>query len=347
MRNPNSYGSVYKLPGNRRKPWTARITVAHVGPHYSYKYLGYYKTQAEALMALAEYNRNPYDTSNITLGEAFRRYIEDQSGRVTDNTVKWYEQSYRNMAPIHNRPIAQLKLDALQLFFDTLGKPYPTISQTKRAMVAVFNYAMRYEWVQKNYAQMVDIEKLKSGYTKRKKAVFTGEEIRSLWNIASDNGLAEMLIILLYTGLRVSEMVDLKSEDVDIDKKCFYIRKSKTAAGVRTVPIADCIMPIFQKNVSKPYIANPSDQRVSVAHLQGYALPRLMETLGMNHTFHETRHTFISMMAEAGVDERITKSIVGHAGGSITENVYTHISVQPMLDAVNMLPVYQQQTKSL
>ena len=292
-------------------------------------------------MALAEYNRNPYDTSEITFGEVFSRFLEDQKPKVTDNTVKWYEQSFRNTTPIHGQKMAKLKLDTMQLFIDTCGKPYPTLSQIKRAMVAVCNYAVRYEWVQKNYAQMIDIEKHKTGYTKREKRVFTADEIKALWNIADEDGLAEMLIILLYTGLRVNEMKDLKSEDVDLEKKCFYVRKSKTKAGVRTVPIADCIMPIFQKNIGREYIANPTRERTTTTHLQAWLLPRLMEKLGMDHTFHETRHTFISMLAEAGVDERITKSIVGHAGGSLTETVYTHISIQPMLDAVNMLPVYK------
>lgn len=338
---------MYKLPGNRRRPWCVRITVAHIENHWKYKYLGYYKTQAEALMALAEYNRNPYDTSNITFGEVFTRFLEEQRLLVSKNTIEWYDKSYRYTQPLHKRPIAKLKLDTLQLFIDTMDKGYPTLNQTKKAMQSVYKYAMRYEWVQKNYAELIDVSKFRDNYEKRKKTVFSPDEIRSLWNIKDDNRMAEMVVFMLYTGLRISEAVRLKTEDVDLDKKCFYVRKSKTAAGIRTVPIADCILPIVERNMDLEYVLNPRPTHVTESTLQLTWLPELMKSLGMDHTFHETRHTFISMMAEAGVDERITKSIVGHAGGSITENVYTHISVQPMLDAVNMLPVYQQQTKCL
>lgn len=57
MRNPNGYGSVYKLSGNRRKPWTARITLGFKpeNGHPIYKFIGYYTTQEEAERALAEY----------------------------------------------------------------------------------------------------------------------------------------------------------------------------------------------------------------------------------------------------------------------------------------------------
>lgn len=337
IRFPNGYGSVYKLPGNRRKPWTARITTAHFEGHYKYKYLGYYKTQQEALMALAEYNRNPYDTSNITLGEVFKRFMDAQKPKVSANTYRGYETVFNNTKALHSKPIAQLKLETLQLFVDTCGKSYPSLRQMRLALVTVFEYALRYQYVLTNYAKLIDIDKLRNGYQTRERAVFTPDEIRTLWKLKGTNEVAEILVFMIYTGLRVGEMLALKMEDVDLNKKCFYVRKSKTAAGVRTVPIADCIMPILQSKAECEYFCQ---RRVTVEHLERKVLPKLMKELNMTHTFHETRHTFISMMAEIGIDERITKSIVGHAGGSITETVYTHISIQPMLDAVNKLPVY-------
>ena len=101
---------------------------------------------------------------------------------------------------------------------------------------------------------------------------------------------------------------------------------------------ADCLMPIVQRKAGSEYFfAN----RVGQGHLSSKTLPRLMKELNMTHTFHETRHTCITMLTEADVDERIIRTIVGHAGESLTEKVYTHISIQPLLDAVNKLPVYK------
>ena len=63
MRLPNGYGSVYKLSGkNRRKPYIARRTIGwDDNGKQLYATIGYYRTKAEALQALAAFNDNPYD----------------------------------------------------------------------------------------------------------------------------------------------------------------------------------------------------------------------------------------------------------------------------------------------
>jgi len=67
MKLPNGYGSVYKLSGKRRNPWVARKTTGwtlNVETKKSfpvYQFVGYYPTQKEALQALADYNKDPYD----------------------------------------------------------------------------------------------------------------------------------------------------------------------------------------------------------------------------------------------------------------------------------------------
>ena len=84
MRNPNGYGSFYKLSGNRRRPWAVRITTGwerdknnpdSLGKQ-KYKILGYYKTRPEAVLALAEYNNEPYDldSNKITFEELFEKW---------------------------------------------------------------------------------------------------------------------------------------------------------------------------------------------------------------------------------------------------------------------------------
>ena len=295
-------------------------------------------------MALAEYNKDPYslDTHDMTFGEAAQKYMEDQRPKVKDGTYNNYKVAFNQTKALHDRPMVQLKLDTLQLFVDTCGKSYIALSNIKRFFVSVFNWAIKYEVVQKNYGTLIDVEKHKASYTKRKKAVFSPDEIRTLWNMADTDKTAEMLVLMLYTGVRISEAINLETKDVDLEKKCFYVRKSKTAAGVRTVPIADCIMPILQRNMGSQYVINLQGRdRPDCQNIEQHIYPLFRKRTGLDHTLHETRHTFISMLADAGVDERITKSIVGHQGGSITESVYTHISLQPMLDAVNMLPVYK------
>ena len=91
MRLPNGYGSVYKLSGNRRKPWAARKTVGFNDKGQPiYIYVGYYKTRGEALQGLAEYNgynlfANP---STVTLRALYERNEGETFGVVLCNIYR-------------------------------------------------------------------------------------------------------------------------------------------------------------------------------------------------------------------------------------------------------------------
>ena len=64
----------------------------------------------------------------------------------------------------------------------------------------------------------------------------------------------------------------------------------------------------------------------------------LMKNLNIDRTPHCTRHTTISMLAEAGVNQTIIKRIVGHSGAmNLTEKVYMHFNMQELVDAINKL----------
>lgn len=66
MRNPNGYGSVVKLSGNRRKPFVVRKTVGWNDKGYPvYQTIGYYPTREAGMIALAEYNKAPWDIDAV------------------------------------------------------------------------------------------------------------------------------------------------------------------------------------------------------------------------------------------------------------------------------------------
>ena len=95
---------------------------------------------------------------------------------------------------------------------------------------------------------------------------------------------------------------------------------SKTAAGVRVVPICEKIRSLT------PISSVPPSTTFN----------RYFKDLLPDHAPHDTRHTFISMMTDKGVDVRIIKAIVGHKMPDVTA-IYTHISLDAMLEAVNKI----------
>jgi integrase len=62
-----------------------------------------------------------------------------------------------------------------------------------------------------------------------------------------------------------------------------------------------------------------------------------MEEMNIEHRPHDARHTTVSLLTEAGVDERIIKKIVGHKGQGVTETVYTHLELPIKLEAINKI----------
>lgn len=72
------------------------------------------------------------------------------------------------------------------------------------------------------------------------------------------------------------------------------------------------------------------------AYYDYYWKPILSE-LNISHRIHDTRHTFVSLMASNNIDERIIKRIVGHKGFGVTQTVYTHFTIKDLIDAVNKI----------
>lgn len=147
--------------------------------------------------------------------------------------------------------------------------------------------------------------------------------------------------MLLYTGCRISELLDLKKEHVNLKEHYFNIVHAKTAAGIRIVPIADKVLPFFEYwyslNDCEYLLSTPESKHFTYRnYFDSYWSP-LVEVLNIDHTPHCTRHTCISMLTVAGVDDKVIKKIVGHKGQSVTEVVYTHFEIEELLDAINRI----------
>ena len=330
MRKPNGYGSVIKLSGSRRRPYALRITQGWTpeGKQIT-KYLGYYSTRKDAEIALADFNKNPYMIADdITFEELFERYSNAKFDLLSVSTQKAYTTAYKSFSTIYTTPITKLNLGALQRLFDLSPKNKPSLQTEKALLGVMFDYAITNEWLppeRKAIISHIDLS-LKANPNKVKRITFTQEEIQSLWNMDTD--VSRTIIIMLYTGVRISELLELKEEDVHWGEQYFEITKAKTKAGIRQVPIANKILPYF-----KEYHFG----EINYSAFLKKRWSKCMDSLGVRHTPHDTRHTFISMLTAKEVDARIIKAIVGHTGSGVTEAVYTHIPIKRMLDAVNLL----------
>ena len=126
--------------------------------------------------------------------------------------------------------------------------------------------------------------------------------------------------MLVYSGMRTKELKELDPEWIDIDNGCIDIQKAKNKSSLRQIPIHAHVLPLF------------SEYKEFGCNLFGYTHDGLNKALKLfcGHTAHDSRHTFATRMRECGCDPLILQLLLGHTPSTITERVYTHITLEEL-----------------
>mgnify|MGYP002520089225 CR=1 FL=1 len=230
---------------------------------------------------------------------------------------------------IHDENIAKMELGKLK--------------KIKVLFNQLYDYALKNDICNKDYSDYVDITQYKDrNPNKYDRNKFEKNEIDMIWEQKEDK-YYQIVLMLLYSGVRVSELLDLKKENVHLEEQYFDVICSKTENGLRKVPIADKLLPYYKSWYEScpecEYLLHTEDGNHFLYrnYYDSYFKP-LMEQLNINRTPHCCRHTCISMLAEAGVNQTIIKKIVGHSGAmTLTEKVYTHFDIKELVDAINRI----------
>ena len=350
MKLPNGFGSVYKLSGNRRNPYRAIVTERWLIDKDTGKWkqkrktIGYYRTKNEAMIALADYNKSPYDVdaSKVTFQEVYERWSAEHFPTVSESNAKGYRAAYLLCDSIANKRMADVKLDDLQYIADNSGKNTPTLRKYKVLIGLMFKYAVIHDIItpDMNKAQYIDIKKAGNPNAYNREP-FSKKEIETVWKWKDTNVYFNVILMLIYSGCRISELLDLKKENVNIEERWFDVIASKTESGIRKVPISDKILPFFEYwynlNDCEYLLSTPDGKHFVYRNYYDSYWKPLIEQMGMNHRPHDTRHTCISLLAEAGVDDRLVKKIVGHKGQGVTQQVYTHFEIDALLNAIDKI----------
>lgn len=332
MKLPNGFGSIVFLGKKRRRPWAARLTIGwDENKKQVYKYLSYHEKRTDALAALTEYHKNPYnlDRVSVTFADVFKAWSDRKFSDLSPSTASNYKSIYKKCEKLYNIPFRDLKTAHLQEIADDIKSP-SRAAVLKVLLGHLYGYALKNDIVEKDYSQYLEIPT----YTKQKqKTTFSTDEIATLWK-HKDDITAKMLLVLLYTGMRISELLEMKTENVNI-KEGYMIGGVKTEAGKnRIIPIHEKIMPIVraQYSESKKYLfAAKLGGKIDYSDFRSLRFVPLMDQLKMDHTLHETRHTFISQADRCGFAPTILKKIVGHANGDVTLH-YTHKGTAELLE---------------
>ncbi len=341
MKLPNGYGSVYKLSGNRRKPWIARKTIGwDDNGKQQYYTIGYFETRAKAMDALAEYNKNPIgERGDITLKEIYEEWSKSKYSKLSIKTVQTYETAWNHLSILENEKFKNIKTSHIQEIIDGMddkGLSHSSCHKVKVLAGLLYKHTLADDIVDKNYAELVELPEKDT----KKKEIFSDLEIKAIEELAKKDIWANTILILIYTGMRIGELLKLTKFNIDIDNM-IIVGGIKTEAGKnRIIPVHHKIQPYIKYwyNTDSEYLINRKGKKVSINYYRtDLYYPALKKAGTRKLTPHSCRHTFASLMARAKVDTKSIQEIIGHADYSTTANIYTHLDIESLRKAIEKI----------
>lgn len=327
----NGEGSIIKLGGNRKRPYAIRITAGWTeeGKQIT-KYLSYHATQKEAKIALRKYLVNPYDinTKDITLNDVLEKWLEECT--LTRETLINYTSAYNQVPMLHEKKIRDIKITDLKTAMVEL-KP-ATQAALKNILQHLYGYAIENEIFERNLAIYLKPETP----AKKPRKPFSIDQIKKIKEFKHPQN--DITLVLLYTGMRISELLEMKRENVNISERYFYGGKKTQTGKTRLTPIHDAIYPIIEKyyNQNNEYLITKNNKRILYRTFMATYWAALREYLQTDQTPHCTRHTFVTHARKCGLNRDLVKKIVGHSNKDVTA-VYDHSDVLELSNEINKL----------
>lgn len=357
MRAANGMGTVSKLSGKRRKPWLLRDNKRFNEETGKFERLalGVFETKKEAETYRIAYFTNNLDMlkktdikihkkkeKTITFEQVYKLWLKDKD--VNKGTLSNYETQFKRSKKLHKMEMKEINGILLQDIFYSLDLTNSTLRVLKSFWSMIFDFAILNDMCSKNYAKYLKTKTVEKGNkTSDRERVITQEELQVLWdnlnnNEANKHRIIDMVLILCYTGLRISELLRVKRKDVYLNKYYFEVEKSKSKAGVRKVPIADKILDLFRARYF-------SKDKFLWQRLDGFEYDYdsfdnhfriLFRDLGLSyHSLHDTRHTFASLLSDNATDKDAIIKIIGHSNYKTTSDVYIHKEIKRLKKVVD------------
>lgn len=305
-----------------------------------------------------------YAGGEITVAELVDRYFNLRRG-LKQNSMRAYGTAIKRIHAdaFGKRRIKTVKLSDAKGWFVALhdaGMKQNTIGVIQSVIRPAFEMAVDDDMIRKNPFKF-ELSDVVPNDAFIRTALTKAQQDRYLQFIQDEgNGnYYDDIVILLGTGLRVSELYGLTKADVDFERRCIHVRKQlcrtadkpyfvappKTKSGFRSVPMTDSVYIALKrviKNRGRPkveiivdghsgFLFLDKDQKPKVAmHLENY-MRRMQRKYIKLHgqtlptvTPHVLRHTFCTNAQQASLDVKSLQYVMGHSTASVTLDVYTH-----------------------
>lgn len=333
----------------------------------------------------AEIEKGVYCDDKLTVIELVEKYISQRQDvryntkvgyKFVLNLIKKEEFCYRKIGTIR---VVEAKEWIKKLYAD--GRGCSTITSVRGVLKLAFQMAVDEDLLLKNpFAFRLDV----IPNTSQKREALTKEvEQKYLEFVQADSYYEKYydeIIILLGTGMRISEFVGLTINDIDFKNKKihinkqltrtrkgieYYIEEPKTEAGERYIPMTKVVKQAFENLIKKR--KNPKTEMIingysrflmidqrgkpKVAMHIEHVMKRIVDKYNESHedklpaiTPHVLRHTFCTRMANSGMNPKTLQYIMGHSDISVTLGVYTHADMDKVSE--EMYSIEQKQAQA-
>ena len=307
-----------------------------------------------------------YAGGEITVAELVDRYINLRRG-LKENSMRAYGSAINRIHtdPFGSRMIRSVRLSDGKGWFVSLhdkGLKQNTIGILQSVLRPAFEMAVDDDMIRKNpfKFKLSDVipndAYVRSALTKAQQERY----LQFIRDHGKDNYYDD-IVILLGTGLRVSELYGLTRADIDFDRRCIHVRRQlcrtaekpyfvtppKTKSGIRNIPMTDAVYMALMRVVkarTPPKVELLVDGHSGFLFLDKSGMPKVAMHLenymrGLQARFekaygkpvpritpHVLRHTFCTNVQQAGLDVKSLQYLMGHSNASVTLDVYTHSS---------------------
>lgn len=293
-------------------------------------------------------------TEKHTFDDIFQMYIVNDP--FTKETTKYVRNTVYNKHlkdTMGKCDISKIDYEYIQNTLNGLAKTNTkqTIEGIYKIINGVFTFAYNNNYIsRKPYVKL----KLNGIRTQSKKKTITLEEFNMFIerykrpvknNVLESDNYIVALYIGLYTGIRISECIALKREDIDLANNVMSINKQiqtiggvtkittlKSEASYRELPISNELHDILEKHFEKypesEYVIFGKDMNYVKSQKIRKSLNRTSEKLGIPFHYHMLRHMFITQLYNKGVDIKVAQSLAGHSSYQTTADIYTELDQQ-------------------
>ena len=290
-----------------------------------------FATKAEAIAYLPNLKQDlPQQDMNVKFKDLYKKWLEGHTEKVTQSTINCYKSAYKYFSSLYYVEIAKIRTEHMQKCIDECPHGTRTKENMKALGTSLWRYAMQLDIVDRNYAEYLYIKKEEQA----EKIAFSKEHLDTMWANVDKVPNIKYVLLLCYTGMRLSEMLGAMTENY-YPEDGYFITGIKTDAGKkRVITISPKIRPFFDdfgkgKHLFTELSAKKFRGDLYYPALQELGLDPLDDEGDHIYTPHCCRHTFATLMKDVPAPPTDKQKLIGHAKFEMTAH-YTHTDLESL-----------------